>query len=324
MIAKAKANKKTIVLPEGDDPRTLEAAEIILAEGIADLIIVGNAEEIAKSDRNIEGAQVIDYRTDPVRAELANGLYEIRKSRGMTLEEADAMMDDVTYFGAMLLKTGRAQGLVSGACHPTKDVLSPALRIIKPKAGTRVMSSFFMMDVPNPAYGDDGLLMFSDCGVCIQPDAADLSEIAVASARSYAELTGFEPRVAMLSHATFGSVKDADADKVIEATKLAQEKAPEFSIDGEMQADAALVPSVGQAKAPNSKVAGHANVLVFPDLDAANIGYKLVQRLAGAEAYGPITQGLNAPMNDLSRGCTANDIVGVVAITAVQAQIAGL
>ena len=224
------------------------------------------------------------------------------------------------YFGTMLLKTGRAQGLVSGACHPTKDVLSPALRVIKTKPGTKVVSSFFIMEVPNEAYGDDGLMLFSDCAVCIQPNAEELSEIAVASARSFKDLTGAEPRVAMLSHATKGSVIDDDAAKVIEATRLAREKAPDCLIDGELQADAAIVQSVGASKAPDSSVAGCANVLVFPDLDAANIGYKLVQRLAGANAFGPITQGLNAPMNDLSRGCSAEDIVAVVAITAVQAQ----
>lgn len=320
VYSQAKKQKTTIVLPEGEDERTLVAAERILAEGIADLIIIGNQQAIASLGYDLSGATVIDNTTDPLRAELAEALFEIRKAKGMTIEQADALMDDVTYFGTMLLKTGRAQGLVSGACHPTKDVLSPALRVIKTKPGTKVVSSFFIMEVPNEAYGDDGLMLFSDCAVCIQPNAEELSEIAVASARSFKDLTGAEPRVAMLSHATKGSVIDDDAAKVVEATRLAREKAPGFLIDGELQADAAIVQSVGASKAPDSSVAGCANVLVFPDLDAANIGYKLVQRLAGANAFGPITQGLNAPMNDLSRGCSAEDIVAVVAITAVQAQ----
>lgn len=320
VYSQAKKQKTTIVLPEGEDERTLVAAERILAEGIADLIIIGNPQAIASSGYDLGGVTVIDNTTDPLRAELAEALFEIRKAKGMTIEQADALMDDVTYFGTMLLKTGRAQGLVSGTCHPTKDVLSPALRVIKTKPGTKVVSSFFIMEVPNEAYGDDGLMLFSDCAVCIQPNAEELSEIAIASARSFKDLTGAKPRVAMLSHATKGSVIDDDAAKVVEATRLAREKAPEFLIDGELQADAAIVQSVGASKAPDSDVAGRANVLVFPDLDAANIGYKLVQRLAGANAFGPITQGLNAPMNDLSRGCSAEDIVAVVAITAVQAQ----
>lgn len=322
MIARAKTDTKTIVLPEGSDERTLAAAEKILAEGIADLIIIGNPEEINAQGYKLEGAQIIDNMRDPLRAELAEGLFELRKNKGLTLEEADKLMDDVTYFGTMLLKTGRAQGLVSGACHPTKDVLHPALRIIKTAPGCKLVSSAMVMEVPDCAYGDAGTFMFSDCAVCITPNAEDLSEIAVATAKSYETLIGAEPRVAMLSHSTYGSVHDVDADKVVEAVALAKQKAPEYMIDGELQADAALVASVGKAKAPDSPVAGNANVFVFPDLDAANIGYKLVQRLAKAEAYGPIIQGLGAPMNDLSRGCSAEDIVAVAAITAVQAQMA--
>ena len=210
--------------------------------------------------------------------------------------------------------------MVGGACHATKDVLHPALRIIKTAPGSKLVSSFFVMEVPSCEFGDAGTFMFSDCAVCIQPNAEDLSEIAVATAKSYEKLLGAEARVAMLSHSSYGSVKDDDTQKVVEALALAKQKAPEFAIDGELQADAALVPSVAASKAPDSPVAGKANVLVFPDLDAANIGYKLVQRLAKAEAYGPITQGLGAPMNDLSRGCSAEDVLGVIAITAVQAQ----
>ena len=320
MIEKARSDKKTIVLPEGNDDRVLEAASKIIEQGIADVIIIGDEEEIGAKGYALEGAQIVNNKTSELREEFAATLYELRKAKGMTEEEAALLMDDVMYFGTMMLKTGRADGLVGGACHATKDMLHPALRIIKPAPGTKTVSSFFVMEVPDCAYGDAGTFMFSDCAVCIQPSAEELSEIAVATAKSYERIVGAEPRVAMLSHATKGSVKDADADKVVEAVKLAQEKAPDYAIDGELQADAALVPSVGSSKAPGSTVAGTANVLVFPDLDAANIGYKLVQRLAKAEAYGPILQGLGAPMNDLSRGCSADDIVGVTAITAVQAQ----
>ena len=320
MIERARADKKTIVLPEGNDERTLAAAERILAEGIADLIIIGDTNDIEASGYKLDGARIIDNFDDPMRAQLADSLYELRKAKGVTPEQADALMDDVMYFGTMLLKVGEADGLVGGACHATKDVLHPALRIIKTAPGSKLVSSFFVMEVPNCEYGDDGMFMFSDCAVCIQPSAEELSEIAVASARSFKGLIGHEPHVAMLSHSSYGSVVDPDTEKVAEALSLARAKAPEFDIDGELQADAALVPSVAASKAPESPVAGRANVLVFPDLDAANIGYKLVQRLAKADAFGPILQGLGAPMNDLSRGCSADDIVGVVAITAVQAQ----
>ena len=320
MVERAKAEKKTIVLPEGNDERILAAAERALADGVADIIIVGEPEAVKAKGFALDGARIIDNKADALRGELGDALYELRRDKGTTRDEADALMDDVMYFGTMLLKTGRADGLVGGACHATKDVLHPALRIIKTAPGTKLVSSFFVMEVPNVAYGDGGTLMFSDCAVCIQPNAEDLSEIAVASAKSYEKLLGAQPRVAMLSHSSYGSVKDDDAQKVIDALALAKAKAPEYAIDGELQADAALVESVAASKAPDSPVAGRANVLVFPDLDAANIGYKLVQRLAGAEAYGPITQGLGAPMNDLSRGCSADDVYGVIAITAVQAQ----
>ena len=320
MIEKARSDKKTIVLPEGNDDRVLEAAAAILKEDIAHLIVLGDADEIAAKGFNLDGVQIINNKTSDLRDEFASQLFELRRAKGMTEEEAMSLMDDVMYFGTMLLKTGHADGLVGGACHATKDMLHPALRIIKPAPGTKTVSSFFVIEVPDCAYGDAGTFMFSDCAVCIQPSAEELSEIAVATAQSYESILGSKPRVALLSHATYGSVQDDDADKVVQAVALAKEKAPHYSIDGELQADAALVPSVGASKAPNSPVAGTANVLVFPDLDAANIGYKLVQRLAKAEAYGPILQGLGAPMNDLSRGCSADDIVGVTAITAVQAQ----
>lgn len=320
MIARAQADKKTIVLPEGNDERVVEAARKVVDQGIADVIVIGNPDDIAAKGIDIEGLRIIDNVNDPLRKELAEGLFELRKAKGMTPEEADSLMDDVMYFGTMLLKTGRADGLVGGACHATKDVLHPALRIIKTAPGSKLVSSFFVMEVPDCAFGDAGTFMFADCAVCIQPSAEDLSEIAIATANSYEKIFGSEARVAMLSHSSYGSVKDADTDKVTEALAIAKQKAPERAIDGELQADAALVPSVAASKAPDSPVAGKANVLVFPDLDAANIGYKLVQRLAKADAFGPILQGLGAPMNDLSRGCSSDDIVGVVAITAVQAQ----
>ncbi len=320
MIERARADRKTIVLPEGNDERTLAAAEKIIEQGIASLIILGNAGEIESKGYRLEGARIIDNASDPLRDQLAEMLYELRKAKGMTRDEADALMDDVMYFGTMLLKAGMADGLVGGACHATKDVLHPALRIIKTAPGAKLVSSVFIMEVPDCVYGDCGTFAFADCAVCIQPSAEELADIAVSSARTFKKLLGGEPRVAMLSHASYGSVKDDDTMKVVDALALARAAAPEFSIDGELQADAALVPSVGASKAPGSPVAGKANVLVFPDLDAANIGYKLVQRLAKAQAYGPILQGLGAPMNDLSRGCSADDIVGVVAITAVQAQ----
>lgn len=320
MIERAKSDKRTIVLPEGNDPRVLEAARAIVDQEIARIVVIGNADDMAARGYDASGIRVIDNLRDPLRTELAQSLYELRKAKGMTLDEANALMDDEMYFGTMLLKNGYADGLVGGACHATKDVLHPALRIIKTAPKSKVVSSFFVMEVPDCPFGDQGTFMFADCAVCIQPDAEELSEIAVATAKSYASVFGSEPRVAMLSHSSHGSVKDDDTEKVREALELARTKAPEFAFDGELQADAALVPSVAASKAPDSSVAGSANVLVFPDLDAANIGYKLVQRLAKAEAYGPILQGLGAPMNDLSRGCSAEDVIGVVAITAVQAQ----
>ena len=321
MIARAKSDKKTIVLPEGDDPRTLEAAERILADGVADLIILGDAAAIQASGRDLDGAQVIDVATSPLRGKLAEQLHAIRQHKGMTPEEAQSKMDDVLYFGVMMVKTGRADGMVAGACHATGDVLRPCLQILKTAPGVKLVSSFFVMVVPNCDYGQNGTFIFSDCGLEVQPDSERLAHIAVNSAKSWRSLMGTEPCVALMSHSTYGSAKNDDAGKVVEAARIAKELAPDVALDGELQADAAIVPSVGSSKAPDSPVAGKANVLVFPDLDAGNIGYKLVQRLAKAEAYGPITQGLAAPVNDLSRGCSADDIVGVIAITCVQAQV---
>ena len=320
IVARAKAMRKTIVLPEGDDPRTLEAAERILADGVADLIILGDAVAIAESGRALEGARVIDPREYEGREELAETMYEIRKAKGMTIEEARAKLDDVLYFGVMLVKTGVADGMVAGACHATGDVLRPSLQILKTAPGAALVSSFFIMCVPNCDLGAKGTFLFSDCGLEVQPSAERLAHIAISSAASFRTLVGEEPQVALLSHSSYGSARNDDANKVVEATGIAKELAPELALDGELQLDAAIVPEVGASKAPDSPVAGHANVLVFPDLDAGNIGYKLVQRLAKAEAYGPVTQGIAAPVNDLSRGCVADDIYGVIAITCVQAQ----
>lgn len=320
IVKRAQAAKKTIVLPEGDDPRTLEAAERVLANGVANLIILGDQEAIAASGRKLDDARIIDPQQFEGRADLAEQLYEIRKAKGMTPEEAKAKLDDVLYFGVMLVKTGQADGMVAGACHSTGDVLRPSLQILKTAPDAALVSSFFIMCVPDCDMGADGTFLFSDCGLEVQPTAERLAHIAISSARSFETLVGETPQVALLSHSSYGSAKNDDAAKVVEATGIAKDLAPELALDGELQLDAAIVPEIGASKAPDSPVAGKANVLVFPDLDAGNIGYKLVQRLAKAEAYGPVTQGIAAPVNDLSRGCNADDIYGVVAITAVQAQ----
>jgi len=319
ILSRAKANKQTIVLPEGDDNRTLEAAEAILAQNIANLIILGDAEAISASSYQLEGAEIIDPRTAANREELAAALYELRKEKGLTEEAALELISDVLHLGVMLVKTGKANGMVAGACHSTGDVLRPCLQILKTAPGIKLVSAFFVMVVPDCEYGENGIFIFADSGLEVQPDAERLAHIALSSADSWKTLVETEPVVAMLSHSSYGSAKNADADKVIEATRIAKELAPGLSLDGELQLDAAIVPSVGSSKAPQSPVAGKANVLVFPDLDSGNIGYKLTQRLAKAEAYGPITQGIAAPVNDLSRGCTAEDIIGVIGITCVQA-----
>ncbi len=319
MKATAREHRQTIVLPEGSDPRTLEAAEQILSEQIADLIVLGNAEAIAASGRSLEGARIVDPSESDLLDEFAASLHEMRKSKGLSLDEARALVEDELYFGVMLVKTGRADGMVAGACHSTGDVLRPSLQILKTAPGAALVSSFFVMAVPDCEFGDQGTFIFADCGLNVQTDPESLANIAVSSAQSWTSLIGSQPKVALLSHSTYGSARNDDANKVVEATKIAKELAPDVAIDGELQLDAALCPDVAAAKCPGSPVAGSANVLIFPDLDAGNIGYKLVQRLAKAEAYGPVTQGLARPVNDLSRGCSASDIVGVVAITCVQA-----
>ena len=320
---RAKSDKKTIILPESMDKRTMEAADKILKEGIANLIIIGNDKEISENSVgfDISGATIIDPATSELTEDLINKLVELRKNKGLTYEDAKKLiLEDYMYFACMLVKTGKADGVVSGACHSTANTLRPSLQIIKTKPDTLLVSAFFLMSVPNCEYGENGTFIFADCGLEQNPDSEKLAAIAASSAESFKLLVEKEPRVAMLSHSTMGSAKHADVDKVVNAVNIAKEKYSQYSIDGELQLDAAIIPSVAASKAPNSEVAGKANVLVFPDLDAGNIGYKLVQRLAKAEAYGPITQGIAAPINDLSRGCSADDIVGVVAITAVQAQ----
>ena len=321
--ARAKADKKTIILPETEDERTYKAAEAVLKEGIADLILIGNKEDIEKKKGtyDISGAKIVDpAKNDKTEAYIAK-LVELRQKKGMTEEQArELLMSNYIYYGVMMVKMGDADGMVSGACHSTADTLRPCLQILKTKPGTKLVSAFFLMVVPDCDMGANGTFIFGDAGLEQNPDPEKLANIALSSAESFRTLTGKEPIVAMLSHSTKGSAKHPDVDKVVEATKLAHELDPELKLDGELQLDAAIVPEVGASKAPGSTVAGHANVLIFPDLDAGNIGYKLVQRLGKAEAYGPLTQGIAAPVNDLSCGCSAEDIVGVVAITAVQAQ----
>ena len=320
---RAKKEIKTIVLPESMDRRTMEAADTILKEGIAKLVIIGKDNEIKSNSRglDISKATIINPETSELTEELINKLYELRKERGMTLEEAKRLLlEDYMYYACMLVKTGRADGVVSGACHSSANTLRPALQIIKTAPNVELVSAFFLMVVPDCQYGSDGIFIFADSGLVQNPNSNELAAIAASSARTFKELVQEKPVVALLSHSTKGSAKHEDVDKVVEAVKIANIKYPEFLIDGELQLDAAIDEDIGKMKAPKSKVAGHANVLVFPDLDAGNIGYKLVQRLGKAEAYGPITQGIASPINDLSRGCSADDIVGVVAITAVQAQ----
>lgn len=320
LIDRAKADKKTIVLPEGNDERILEAAQEALAQGIANIIILGDADEIAAKGYNLEGATIIDPATSDKQEEFAELLYELRKAKGMTPEEAKELVKDPIHFAVLMVKSGLCDGLVGGACHATIKILSPSLKIIKTAPGEPMVSSFFIMDVPGSEFGENGLFLFADCALEIQPTSEKLAHIANQTDKSFKRLIGDDPRIALLSHSSHGSAVNDDSTKVVKAVEYIRENYPDIVADGELQLDAAIVPELGASKAPNSPVAGKANVLIFPDLDAANIGYKLVQRLGGAKAYGPVLQGLAAPVNDLSRGCTAEDVVGVIAITCVQVQ----
>jgi len=318
-----KANKR-IVLPEGEEERTLKAADVILGEGISQLVLIGNADVIAAKAKeyglgNIGKATIVDPKTSDKKQQYAEIMAEIRAAKGMTVEKALKQLDSPYFFGTLMIKAGDADGLVAGAICSTADTIRPALQYIKTAPGIKTVSGAFVVVSPKTEYGQDGVFLFADCAVTIAPTAEQLADIAVISAKTAKALAGIDPKVAMLSFSTKGSAHSDEVDKVIAATKMAQEAAPELQIDGELQLDAALVQKVADLKAPGSHVAGQANVLVFPSLEAGNIGYKLVQRLGGAEAVGPILQGMAAPVNDLSRGCFVEDIINMVAITALQA-----
>ncbi|MCD6323126.1 MAG: phosphate acetyltransferase [Clostridiales bacterium] len=324
MIKKAKSDLKTIILPETTDLRIIAAAADVIEKKIANIVLIGHKAQIEKdADDNsldISNATIIEIDKFEKMDSFIDKLVELRKHKGMTVEKATVSLLNPLVFGIMMVKMKMADGMVAGAINSTANTLRPALQILRTAPGTKLVSSFFIMCVPNCEYGDNGTFAFGDCGLIEEPDAEQLSEIAISTAGSFKSLLGTEPVVGMLSYSTYGSAQSASTDKVVEALKLAQGKAPKLAIDGEFQLDAAIIESVGKKKAPGSKYAGKANVLIFPDLNSGNIGYKLTQRLANAEAYGPLLQGIASPVNDLSRGCTAEDITGVVAITAVQAQ----
>ena len=321
---KAKADVKHILLPEGSEERTVQAARIITDEKIAKVTLLGDEEEIKKVAEKFNvclcGIDIINPLTDPDFEHYANDFYELRKAKGMTPEKARETIKNTLFYACMMIKEGKADGMVSGAINTTGNTLRPGLQIIKMAKGINTISSCFIMEIPNKEYGDNGLMLFGDCAININPNPDELASIAIATANTAKTLLGMDPKVAMLSFSTKGSAKHENVDKVAAALAKVKELAPDLDVDGELQADAAMVPKVAALKAPGSKVAGHANVLIFPDLQAGNIGYKLVQRLAGAEAVGPVSQGFAKPINDLSRGCSIADIVSVVAITAVQAQ----
>ena len=319
-------DRKTIVLPETTDKRTLIAAAQIIQEGIANIIMIGDAEKIMDGatwlEIDLTGVKIVNPLLCEKLEDYVQLLYETRKNKGMTVEKArEILLNDYLTFGIVMVKANDADGMVAGACHSTADTLRPALQILKTAPGVKLVSAFFVMDTVFKDQGENGTFLFADCGLNQDPTPEELAAIADTSSRSFKSLIGPKPVIAMLSHSTKGSAKHALVDKVVEATRIAHEEYPHLTLDGELQLDAALVPSVAKSKAPGSPVNGHANVLIFPNLDAGNIGYKLVQRLGGAEAYGPMLQGIAKPVNDLSRGCSWQDIVGVVALTAVQAQL---
>lgn len=322
---RAKEDIKKIVLPESEDDRTLKATSEVIKQKFADIILIGNKEKILRRAKeldlsNLEEAEIIDPVISDKYNEFVEKFYELRKNKGITIEKSKEYMLDNIYFGMMMVKQGYADGLVSGAVHSTSDTLRPALQILKTAPGTKLVSAFFMMIVPNCEFGENGVFLFSDSGLNENPDSEALSEIAISSSKSFELLVGKEPKIAMLSYSSHGSAKSDLTEKVINATNLVKEKAPELLVDGELQLDAAIIPEVAEYKAKGSPLKGKANVLIFPDLNSGNIGYKLVQRLAKAEAYGPLCQGIAKPVNDLSRGCNSKDVEGVIAITAVQAQ----
>lgn len=319
VIDRAKQDVHTIVFPEGADARVVQAARRITDESIAKCIVLGSADEILAHGVDLTDIQTIDPAQSELAEQYAAKLAELRAKKGMTFEQAQELVKDVSYFGVMMVYFDHADGMVSGACHSTADTLRPCLQILKTAPGTKLVSSSFVMDVPDCEFGDGGLFVMGDCALNLFPTADELSEIAIASAHTFETLCGGQARVAMLSFSTYGSGKGESPACVREATAIAKEKAPQLMIDGELQADAAIVASVGSKKAPDSPVAGNANVLIFPDINAGNIGYKLVQRLAKAQAYGPVMQGIAKPVSDLSRGCSVDDIVGTTAITCVQA-----
>lgn len=323
---RARADIKTIVMPETNDKRTLIAASHILEEGIANIILVGDAQKIMDGagwlEVDLSKAIIVDPRSTDKLGEYIDLLYETRKSKGMTPEKAkELLLTDPLVFGVMMVKANDADGMVAGACHATADVLRPSLQILKTAPGVKLVSGFFILDVPNCDYGYNGTFLMADCGLNQDPTSEELAHIAYSSSKSFKNLVGGKPVIAMLSHSTKGSAKHALVDKVRNGVEIAHELYPSLVVDGELQTDAAIVPAVAKNKAPDSEVAGKANVLIFPNLDAGNIGYKLVERLGKAEAYGPMLQGIAKPVNDLSRGCSWEDIVGVVALTAVQAQL---
>lgn len=326
--AKAASLKKTIVLCEGEDRRVVEAAAQITKEGIAKIVLIGNEEEAKKVAPGVDltGITLIDPLTSEKTAEYAKILYEARKAKGMTEEQAAVQAKDRTMFGALMLKAGDVDGYVSGACHSTANTLRPGLQVVKTAPGIKTVSSCFIMIAPEGGnkYNPDGVAVFADCAINIEPDAQQLADIAVSSAKTARAIAGIEPRVAMLSFSTKGSGNDdkffKSVPKVQEATRLAKEMAPDLALDGEFQFDAAVAPEVGELKAPGSKVAGHANVFIFPNINAGNIGYKIAQRFGGYMAIGPVCQGFAKPLNDLSRGCNVDDIVATVAVTALQAE----